>query len=820
MATKGTRKGSGTHPAAPAATPPWLEAIERRGFWVALGGLALLLVLFFNPVFFGGKTFQPPDAVASLAHQPYIQESFHSPGSLLARYPLWTPYIFSGMPSFGSLIAAPYTNPMSLLLTPIQGTPKVVVYYLLLGIFTWLFLRRRGASVGAALFGAVAYVFTAQVATMIMFGHNSKIATLVFLPLVLLATEEIWIRPRFAWAAILALAVGTMLVSSHLQVAYYTFLAVGLYGVIAVIQGVRERMGAGAIAARLGTWGAGFAIGLAASAVLFLPVHEYAAHSIRGGEGGGLTYDYATNWSFHPLEITNWVSPSFMGFGGATYWGWAPFTDFPHYMGILVLCLAVLAVVLWPRERLHLYFLILALFGLIMAFGRYLPVLYNLFFSAVPYFNKFRVPKMILLLTEFSTAMLGALALGRIAAASRDEARRIWTRARVVGGALLAIVILLGGLMAGGTLRGSVESRLAGKSAQYGVPPSQSAAFAAKEEKDVEGMAGRDAAVTAVILAAGLALIWGRCRGKVPGWALVGGALVLTVIDLWRVDARPAKYYAKQEASAFFVPTPAVDFLKKDPEPYRILPLTGEGQNNNWYAYFKISSILGYHPAKLKIYQDVIDENGPVGIVKTLSHGNFNVVDMLNMKYVVADREIAVGPLETVFRDRQFVMRNNAALPRMWFVDRARVIADPAAHLAALADTAWDPRTEALLFDDVGALDPGTGGTAQVTRYYPREIDARVESPGNSLLVLSEVYYEPGWKAWLDGAPVPIQRADYLLRAVKVPPGSHTLRMRFDEPSFLRGAILSLSAYSLIFLALIGAAVKGWRDRRARAAGA
>src|SRR5512147_3057065 len=99
--------------------PAWTVTLERRAFWISLGGLALLLIIFFGPVFFAGKTFEAPDQIASVAHQPYIKEAFASSGPLLERYPLWTPYIFCGMPSFGSLIAAPYTNPMSLLLTPI-----------------------------------------------------------------------------------------------------------------------------------------------------------------------------------------------------------------------------------------------------------------------------------------------------------------------------------------------------------------------------------------------------------------------------------------------------------------------------------------------------------------------------------------------------------------------------------------------------------------------------------------------------------------------------------------------------------------------------
>jgi len=787
--------------------PEWALALERRGFWLSLAGLALLLVIFFAPVFFAGKTFEAPDQIASVAHQPYIKEAFASSGSLLQRYPLWTPYIFGGMPSFGSLIAAPYTNPMSLLLTPIHGVFKVITYYLLLGLFTWLYLRRHGLSVVASLFGAVSFVFCAHVITMIMFGHNSKIATLIFLPLVLLATDEIWRAPSLRWVSILALAVGTMLVSSHLQIAYYTLFASGIFLIVATVFAIRAKDGAFAMLRRWIAWGVGLGLGIMASSVIFLSVHEYAAHSIRGGTEGGLKYDYATNWSFHPLEMITWVLPSFMGFGKASYWGWMPFTDFPHYMGILVLLLALFTVVTWPRDRVNVFLVVLACLALLLAFGRHVPLLYNLFFEVIPYFNKFRVPSMMLVLLQFAMACLAAFGLDGLLKATGAERAVYWRRLRKLTFVLGGAAAFIGILVLAGVLDNTMAMKLAANSGTYGVPPASAPAFARQQLAQIKGMVGRDVAVVLLALVLGTLLLRARLRGNMTAAAAGVGILVLTVLDLWNVDSRPAHYYPRGHGQTF-QPTQAVNFLKQDQEHYRILPLTGDGLNNNWFAYFKVPSILGYHPAKLKIVQDVIDDQGPVGIVKTLRAGNFNVVSMLNMKYLVADREYQVGPLETVFRRNQFVMRNNAYLPRLWFVDRVRVIADPKVHLATLADTTWNPRQEALVFQSPGAIDPGTGGTAEITKYEPRELHARLNSPGNSLLVLSEIYYDAGWKAWLDEKPVPIQRVDYLLRAVIVPKGSHELRMRFDPGSFKAGITLSVLAYSLCLLALAGSFVQ------------
>jgi hypothetical protein len=241
--------------------------------------------------------------------------------------------------------------------------------------------------------------------------------------------------------------------------------------------------------------------------------------------------------------------------------------------------------------------------------------------------------------------------------------------------------------------------------------------------------------------------------------------------------------------------------------------LTGEGRNNNWFAYFRIPSILGYHPAKLKIYQDLIDEAGPVGITKPLSQGNFNVVNMLNMKYIVADGEITGAGLETVHRSEQVVMRNRSALPRMWFVDRARVVPDEQAHLRELANPAWNPAREALAFEDLGPLEPGSGGTAVVERSSPRDVAATVTSPGTSLLVLSEIYYDTGWKARLDDEEIPIHRVNYALRGVVVPAGTHRLTMRFDPPTFYRGILVSAASLAAILLTLAGSFVLGRRRR-------
>ena len=777
---------------------------ERHAFWLAVVVLAVLLISFFNPIFFADKSFSAPDNIASQAHQTYLQESYSQPGGWLDKYPLWTPYIFSGMPSLGSLIAAPYTNPMSLLLSWVPANIKLVLYYFLLGLFTWLFLRLKGVSGLAATFGAVSYIFCAHLITLIMFGHNSKIATLMYLPLILGATVVLWERPSLKWASLLGLGVGTMMLTSHVQIAYYTLLAAGLYLLLATIQSLREKLGAIGVLKRWGVWIVSTAVGLAASAVVYLPVREYAKYSIRGGTEGGLPYEYATSWSLHPTEILTFFVPSLAGFGGNTYWGRMPFTDFPHYMGILPLFLAVLALV-WIRwNRVTVYLAVLGVLSLVVSFGNHVPVLYDLFFNYLPFFNKFRVPVMILVLFQFAVAVLAAFGLDTLIKRGSPSPQDVKKFLGVT--AAFALVLAGTGAFVMSGLEAQASSVLAERLQSQGAP-AQVAQASARLAADVVDMSKADLLRVLFVLALGAALVWARLKGRLGNLAVGAGILILTVFDLWVVDQKPAQYHDKGSSAAAFAPSPEIDYLQKQPGHFRVLPLSA---NNNTYAYFSLSSILGYHPAKLKVYQDLIEERGPLGVGKLLQQRNYNILDMLNTRYVIANPQLvplftAEGRFKQVFAGNEAVLENQFALPRMFFVDRVTSLPNEAAVMQRMAQPSWNPKEEALVSASVEPVQPGMGGSATITKYTPRHIEAQLESPGNSFLVLSEVYFPAGWEHRIDGELVPVMQTNHALRGLVVPPGSHTLSLEFNPGSFRNGAVLSVSMYLVLTLGLASA---------------
>lgn len=808
---KGKERLSGGAVSRPGAEPRAPGPFGRYPGPSGMVVLAVLLLAFFSPMVFGGKVFLPPDIIASQSHRPFIQEVRQA-----GEYPLWTPYLFSGMPSLGSLIAAPGTNPFSTALGFLGPNVKPVAYYFLIGLFTFLLLRRRGLHPFAGFFAALSFVFCAHVIGWVMAGHTSKLATCVFLPAILLLVDWLFEKPGPLPAGLLALALGLSVVTSHMQITYYSLLAAGLFMALTTINRLRSRENLAGLGQAWAFFILAAALGAGASTLLSLPVREYADFSIRGAEGAGLTREYATNWSLHPLEVLTFFIPSFLGFGGPTYWGWMPFTDAPHYMGILPLFLAVVGIALRGRQRFTLFLLVLALFALFVAFGKEFGLLYDPLFRFLPGFNKFRVPSMALVLTQLSVALLAGVGLDALLETVPEAERRrrvaVFRKVFFAFGGLLLVLGLLA-LMGRGLIGGRALEKLGAAG--------EAAAFA---------RAGRDVPVVFAVFGFGAGLLLAWLNRKASRTLALGAVAALTTLDLWLVGAQTAHYQTPAEDADLFRPSGTVEFLKKDSELFRILPLNAPlAPSPNWWAYFRLQNAHGYHPAKLKVYQDLIDDNGALGLTKPLQRGNFNLLRLLNVKYLIIDQpglEGALGPLLSLVHTAggsggpsEYTYRINGTLPRAFFVDQVRVIPDPKQLLAAMADPAWQPAAQALLLKEPGAaIQPAAGSTAVITKYAPHHIEAQLDAAGTNFLVVSEVYFPPGWTARLDDREVPIQRVDYAFRGVVVPPGRHTLRFDMRDPAYERGKTISAASYGAI--ALLGLAGLLLERRRRPAGGA
>ncbi|MFQ5604455.1 MAG: YfhO family protein [bacterium] len=794
--------------------------------------LFLLLLITFNELLFGGKTFLSSDSINSKSMVTFVKGNLQQ-----GTYPLWNPYNFSGMPSFASLHSAPYVDIFGdvilgvyWLLSKIFPLPeffRVFANYFLFGLFTYLLMMRTARSRMAALFCALALVFQPQIISFTAFGHNTKIATAVFIPLIFLLLDELLQKRQLHYFALLALSVGFQLLRAHTQIAYYTFMMIGFYLVYWFVESLIKKHSKMEILKSISLVVAALVVGVAMSSWLYLSVLEYAHYSIRGG-GTGLDYIYATNWSFSPKEMVTFFIPSFMGFGGETYWGPMPFTDYPLYFGVVTLFFAGLALLL-NRDKYVVFFTILALVSLVVSFGKHLPILYGPLFKFLPFFNKFRVPTMIHILLGFAMAVLAGLGLNALTNLKdhfKHKHVRLYIYVFAGIGTLFTLFLAFG------------ESTFLNLIIASGKQMSAAVREAAYKS------AVSDALKMMFLIGGSGFLVRYFLKGKISGNMLGGALILLLVVDLWWVDFKIINPKPQVQKENYFAETPAVQFLKsqKSVEPFRIFPVY-DNKPENWYMYHKIQNIRGYHAAKLKIYQTFLErteidtrnrygfppflakylklifndgqpslqvvppEQIPAARIRT----DNAILDMLNVKYLISFYPIPDARFKQVFQGQPAVFENTGVLPRAFFVDKITVLKHPDEFFDYLKSGDFQPGKEALLEEEPAFdIEPSAENRVVITDYGIHEIKLTAQVAKPALLVLSEIYYPAGWKAYVDGKETKIYKTDYLLRSILLPPGDHKIQFVFEPTSFTLGVWLT---FGILFV-LLAILVYQWRFQR------
>jgi len=750
--------------------------------WAFLA-VALLVLLFFYPITLG-KVFISPDSVAPAGFAKIANQA-------LAKhhvYPLWNPFHFLGMPTFGSLAFVPYVyppDPIFGFLNKVLHFPDLtwlLAHYLLLGFSMLALLRALGVTAESAVLGAFALALTPNLVAVGAFGHGSQIMTAAYLPLLLFLLDR-FVR-RGSWLALagFALAAAFQLLRGHVQIVFYSWLAMGAYALFLAVDAFRHgRRGEGIRA--VGGIAAGLLLGLGMSAFLYLPVHEYARLSTRGGgEGGGAGLTYATSWSFHPREILTFVIPSFFGFGGNTYWGSMPFTDYPNYMGIVPLALAIYGAVR-ARGVARAYLVALAWIALLISFGKHFQPLYSLLYFHLPFFNKFRVPVMILVLVQFATATLAAigldLALRPAGTSPKRDAGSGWMR-----GALFALLGGFGALVLINAMAPAIRA--------YAIRTRTG--FDETRARAALDMASIDALKVGALLAAALAIIGLARRGRLSRTTAALLVLGVTAADLWTLDRRiidplvaPPSTYEEN-----FRERPEITFLRKDPTQFRVFPLRWDDSR---LAAFGIASVLGYHPAKPRLYQAFVD---------TVGIQSFATLQLLNVKYVLADGYFPpTQPGVALRHDGDVkVYEVEGALPRATMLHAIRPVRDDGVALATIRTGGFDPHHEAIWSEPgppPAVAEPTARDSVRTIRYDFNESEYLVSTAAPGLLLTVEEY-DPDWVASVDGAVTPIHRVNYLMRGVSLAPGVHRVRFEYAPRALALGIRLSLAAAALTFL--------------------
>lgn len=813
----GVPKGERRTPAA--SLGPMERVVAGDGAWIAFViFLIFLWVAFYHQVFFGGMTLSSPDAVAPAGFGVVGKEALEN-----GVYPLWNPYVFLGMPSFSSLAYNPYVYPVGFglkVIWPIMQLPMMwlLIYYVAGGLGVLLVLRKLSLPSAAAAFGAAAFMFTPNLVAVGAYGHGSQLMASMYIPFVFLMTHRLLTRGRIVYAGGLALLFGLQLLRGHVQISYYTAMMIGIMTVYWVVRHLRDKERTAA-ARGLGLTALAVALALGLASVLYIPVHNYSDLSVRAaGEHGGLGIERAGMWSLSFKEMTTFVLPGMLGFGKNTYWGTMPFTDYPNYMGILTLALAIFAVLRWRREPTVILLALLAVVALIMSFGRHLGPLYELAYRWLPFFKKFRVPVMIVVLLQFAVACLAAYGLAALLRGKPKPGGGSVMPWAMAGVAVLMLIFLVAG---------------SGLSEAYTGLMAQARGEGFSRAMGSEAFAGLrlDVLVVGAVALIGMALILAFHRRLVSLGILCIGLICLLCLDLWRVDYRLMESNLSERGQELkrLEEDPVALFLAEDEDLFRVYPLGRSFSDNSLTAY-KVASVGGYHAAKPKIWdewanahmdKDLWSSTGnrelPLGRDQRLPVGAMmnGVRRMLGIKYVIAEGELrGVEGLEAVLRERggggtggRVVYRTDDWMPKAFCVPEVRAVDSGRDALREILSPSFDPEAFALVEGGVG-LAVAAAGSAYVTSYGLNHVEAQVQSPGPTFLVVGDLFME-GWSATLDGGRVPLYKTNFLMRGVAVPAGSHTVRMEYFDPGLALGLKLSVGCAIIIVSMMLPASIRG-----------
>ncbi len=775
---------------------------------------------------------------------------------------LWTNSMFGGMPSYLVSNHNPgnKTNYLFYLMHSYKLRPASFLFLAMFGFFIALLLF--GVNPWLSIAGAIAYGFSTYYPIIIEAGHLTKMLAVGLMPPIIAGIYHAYRKNALIGSVVTMIFLTLQITVNHLQITYYTFLIVLIYMIFEGISFVKEKRIKDLIKPSMFLLLAAV-IALTVNFSQLYTVYDYGKDSIRGkseltqskndNKTTGLDKDYVTAWSYGKLETFNLLIPDLVGgaSGSAlpedshmantlkdlgvrdteqivkhmpTYWGAQPFTSGPVYVGAVIVFLFVLGLLL-VKGRLKWWLLATTILAILLAWGKNFMFFTDFFLDYVPGYNKFRTVSMILVIAQFTLPLLGILAVKQIMEEKVNHVqalRALKISLGIVGGLILIFLINPGILSFSSPNDILVFSRSFGLKQD---PQSKQILQKLIEaiEADRASLFRADAVRSLLfVMLTGVCLFLLIKKMVKPG-VFVALLSLLILVDLWGVDKRflnEEDFVTASNEKTPFVATEADKFILKDKEMYyRVLNLTVSPFNDASTSWFH-KSVGGYHGAKMRRYQELIDrclqrEIGifsyslnnsltPLQMNQTLQ--SLSVLNMLNTKYIIIDRNSL--PVMNPFK------RGNA-----WFVNRIKEVNNADEELEAV--TNFNPERTAVIDkrfkDQFFPFRKDSTATIQLTKYAPDELEYRTSTNTDQLAVFSDIYYEKGWKAFVDGKPVSHMRADYVLRAMKIPAGVHTVRFSFDPKMWHTAHTISLIGSVLFYLILLGGiflAVKKYRKQQ------
>lgn len=805
--------------------------------------IALFLIIscvYFAPVF-DGKVIQQGDSMKSDAMAKEQGDFFKKTG----KYTSWTSSMFSGMPSYQiatkpqPTIFAPLKS--ILIMRPMGLERNIGVLFLyLIGFYICLLVL--GVNPWLSLLGALAFGLGSYNIIIIEAGHITKGWAMAMIAPILAGMLLVFKR-KYLWGGILfTLAVGLQITFNHIQITYYTVLTAFILAIIYFIFAIKNKeiksFAIGVCVLLIGC------IFIVATNARQLGVNlEYAKYTMRGGseisvtpaelyqdnetkaitgKTSGLDIDYAFSWSYGKGETFTLLVPGLYGGGSMEhvsndsefyqsfrqsqaplYWGDQPFTSGPVYFGAIIVFLFVLGMMIVKGPE-RWWILAATILAILMSWGRNFMGFNEFLFNNLPFYNKFRTPSMSLVIANVTMVILAILALKTILnkeVAKKQLQKALYIATGITGGICFLFILFAGSF----SYTGASDTQMA---AQYGQHWSQILDVLMSDRKS---LLVSDSWRSLLLILLSAATLWLFINEKIKKQYLIIAILAcLVVFDLWGVDKRylNEKNFVKK-SNTQLQPTQddllITEYAKANGDKdYRVFNIAVNTFNDSYPSAFH-HQLGGYHAAKLRRYQDIID-------FYLSRHINPNILNMLNARYFVVPN----GERGTA------VQRNPDALGSAWFVDAYQLVADPNAEILALynfnpADTAIVDRCFSAMLEGKN-LERDSNSVIEIIPqdpYNPDYLLYKTKTTKDQLAVFSEIYYAPDWRVYIDGKPAEYFRANYVLRAMVIPAGEHTIEFKNEAPLMHKLDNVALVSSIVLVLVIAGGIVfYYWRRKK------
>lgn len=791
---------------------------------IPLAILVAIVLLFFSKILFTDKIVRAPDIINEFYWT--VKDMQGMSFSQVFQFPLkatWDSYQNSGITTEGGWVAQQFLifkSALFWLLPP----PASVAWFMVLnlafgGVGAYLCCRLIGASRLASMAGGLIFALAPENASLINAGHVLKIATICFAPWVFYCYERALQERRVIWFLTTSMVLAFQFFHGHWQIAFYTCLALGIYGLargVGILWAEKKRAALKIILLNVVM----FVFFLSSVAISLLPLASWSKDTNRGvqsGENsgkGGLNREEAMSWSLPPEELAAFVVPGAFGIsrqeGGPNptnirsfYWGRMNFTQTTSYIGLLPWILLPLPLI-FRRDKYTWLAIAAVAGGIIFSMGKY-SIFYEFIYDHLPGINRFRVPKMMMFIPVLGLSALAAIGIDclrdaeiRASAAFRRYLIGIW--ALPVGLGALLVIVHFGREF---WLNRFVD--ILSQPTRY----EQGAGLITMRWSNLTVETAIAAAMAALY-----ALILTVSRAKTAFKLVPLALVVLFITDVGRINAKfmflvdvPQKSSAKN--------TPVMDFLLKQPGNYRTLPISGDPMP---YAAKSIPVMFTSSPVQQQRWQEFLD--------------NLNfaspMLDFMNVKYLVYDsaqyqqERASMGDRFTpVFSSpdgAEVVLENRQVLPKGWLVPSVVTVSSSSQAISILQSQNFAPRMLALVesppplpLEQPGSSVVGSAGEVRLEKYAGELVSFSADVVKNSLLVTGEKFAN-GWKATIDGKPAQIQRVNYVQRGIYLTPGRHEIKFIFDPISFKVGKWLTLTSFA-IFAMMLG---WEWRHKKAK----